>query len=81
MLIFPATPPLHVCCIYFSDDAQDETRRDQEKLDLVELLEAVTYLVCQDQHVIPDTFYKVSIKLLSIINISSEVIDNLWMRW
>ena len=43
----------------FSEDT-DESRRDQEKLDLVELLEAVTYLVCQDNHVIPDTFYKVS---------------------
>ena len=42
----------------FSED-QDESRRDQEKLDLVELLEAVTYLVCQDNHVVPDTFYKV----------------------
>ena len=39
---------------------QDESRRDQEKLDLVELLEAVTYLVCQDNHVVPDTFYKVT---------------------
>ena len=43
----------------FSED-QDESRRDQEKLDLVELLEAVTYLVCQDNHVVPDTFYKVT---------------------
>ena len=44
---------------HFGDD-QDESRRDQEKLDLVELLEAVTYLVCQDNHVVPDTFYKVT---------------------
>lgn len=43
---------------HFSDD-HDESRRDQEKLDLVELLEAVTYLVCQDNHVVPDTFYKI----------------------
>ena len=43
-----------------SEDTTDESRRDQEKLDLVELLEAVTYLVCQDNHVTPDTFYKVS---------------------
>ena len=43
----------------YSED-QDESRRDQEKLDLVELLEAVTYLVCQDNHVVPDTFYKVT---------------------
>ena len=43
---------------HFSND-HDESRRDQEKLDLVELLEAVTYLVCQDNHVVPDTFYKV----------------------
>ena len=42
-----------------SSEDQDESRRDQEKLDLVELLEAVTYLVCQDNHVVPDTFYKV----------------------
>jgi len=42
-----------------SCEDQDESRRDQEKLDLVELLEAVTYLVCQDNHVIPDTFYKI----------------------
>ena len=40
-------------------DDEDESRRDQESLDLVELLEAVTYLVCQDNHVVPDTFYKV----------------------
>ena len=43
-----------------SSEDQDESRRDQEKLDLVELLEAVTYLVCQDNHVVPDTFYKVN---------------------
>ena len=71
-------PPVYLC-VFSSDDAQDETRRDQEKLDLVELLEAVTYLVCQDQHVIPDTFYKVSITLLSIK--SWEIFDNIWMRW
>ena len=41
------------------DENEDESRRDQEKLDLVELLEAVTYLVCQENHVVPDTFYKV----------------------
>ena len=41
------------------DESEDESRRDQEKLDLVELLEAVTYLVCQENHVVPDTFYKV----------------------
>lgn len=70
-------PPVYLC-VFSSDDAQDETRRDQEKLDLVELLEAVTYLVCQDQHVIPDTFYKVSITLLSIK--SWEIFDNIWMR-
>ena len=46
--------------LFFSEDTTDESRRDQEKLDLVELLEAVTYLVCQDNHVTPDTFYKVS---------------------
>ena len=40
-------------------EGEDEARRDQEKLDLVELLEAVTYLVCQENHVVPDTFYKV----------------------
>jgi hypothetical protein len=28
----------------------------------VELLEAVTYLVCQDSHVVPDTFFKVGVK-------------------
>ena len=43
------------------DETEDESRRDQEKLDLVELLEAVTYLVCQENHVVPDTFYKVRI--------------------
>jgi len=42
-----------------TSEDQDESRRDQEKLDLVELLEAVTYLVCQDNHVVPDTFYKI----------------------
>ena len=47
-----------------SSEDQDESRRDQEKLDLVELLEAVTYLVCQDNHVVPDTFYKVEIQYL-----------------
>ena len=47
------------------DETEDESRRDQEKLDLVELLEAVTYLVCQENHVVPDTFYKVRIKAQS----------------
>lgn len=49
---------LKTCCST-SEDTTDESRRDQEKLDLVELLEAVTYLVCQDNHVTPDTFYKI----------------------
>ena len=40
-------------------EGEEGVFRDQEKLDLVELLEAVTYLVCQDNHVIPDTFHKV----------------------
>ena len=48
-----------------SSEDQDESRRDQEKLDLVELLEAVTYLVCQDNHVVPDTFYKVHVTRVS----------------
>lgn len=42
-----------------SDENDEEHRKDQEKLDLIELLEAVTYLVCQDNHVVPDTFYKI----------------------
>ena len=50
-----------------SSEDQDESRRDQEKLDLVELLEAVTYLVCQDNHVVPDTFYKVKPQQLQYI--------------
>ena len=50
-----------------SSEDQDESRRDQEKLDLVELLEAVTYLVCQDNHVVPDTFYKVKPQQLTIL--------------
>jgi hypothetical protein len=43
-----------------SSEGEEVVFRDQEKLDLVELLEAVTYLVCQDNHVVPDTFHKVS---------------------
>ena len=50
-------------CFNFSlfppSEGEEGVFRDQEKLDLVELLEAVTYLVCQDNHVIPDTFHKV----------------------
>ena len=40
-------------------EGEEESRKDQEKLDLVELLEAVTYLLCQDNPVVPDTFHKV----------------------
>ena len=61
---------------YFSED-QDESRRDQEKLDLVELLEAVTYLVCQDNHVIPDTFYKVFLKIISLMTFI-KIISQIW---
>lgn len=45
-------------CVCFSE-GEVSPIRDQEKLDLVELLEAVTYLVCQDHHVLPDSFHKV----------------------
>ena len=45
----------------YCSDGEDESRKDQEKLDLVELLEAVTYLVCQDNPVSPETFHKVNI--------------------
>ena len=45
--------------IFFSE-GEDDSRRDQERLDLVELLEAVTYLVAQDNNVVPETFHKVN---------------------
>ena len=48
----------------YCSDGEDESRKDQEKLDLVELLEAVTYLVCQDNPVSPETFHKVNISLI-----------------
>ena len=62
---------------HFGDD-HDESRRDQEKLDLVELLEAVTYLVCQDNHVVPDTFYKVA---NSLDKKHSEILNKYFQIW
>ena len=53
------------CLTYiYCSDGEDESRKDQEKMDLVELLEAVTYLVCQDNPVSPETFHKVNISFI-----------------
>lgn len=61
----------------FSDDESGRVH-SQELLDLVELLEAVTYLVCQDNHVVPDTFFKiwtsrgVATKLMRVIDTDAD---------
>lgn len=49
----------------YENDNADETANEsvnggyEEKADIVELLEAVAYLICQDDPIKPDTFHRI----------------------
>ena len=55
---------IYLVSIFFSDSDSVKVK-DSQKTDLVEMLESVTYLVCQDDPVQPAQFCKVGVLMIN----------------